>query len=119
MKEPEDFDAFRDQVKKELDAVPMKVLEKVKIPEEKRVDVCDVSFHGAGSAVPVKQSFYDGLRKNYYHTALDRFRPTRYAHWNKHDRDKFYFKGGEAGFSIFSGFGRDGAFRSGLSEQLK
>ena len=146
MKEPEDFDAFWDQVKKELAAVPMKVLEKVRIPEEKQVEVYDVkiscagekpvsgylciplnakpkscpayvSFHGAGvrsSYKPVEmasrglialdinahgiengkpQSFYNDLRKNYYYTTLDEFRPIRYAHWNKHDRDKFYFKG--------------------------
>ena len=146
MREPEDFDAFWDQVKKELAAVPMKVLEKVRIPEEKRVELYDVKiscagekpvsgylcvplnakpkscpafvgFHGAGVRSSYKrvdmaargvialdinahgiengkpQSFYDDLKKNYYNTTLDKFRPTRYAHWNKHDRDKYYFKG--------------------------
>ena len=146
MKEPEDFDAFWDGVKKELAAVPMKVLEKVKIPEEKKVDLYDVkiacagekpvsaylcvplnakpkscpafvSFHGAGvgtSNRPVgmarrgliamdvnahgivngkPRSFYVELNKNYYSTTLDEFRPRYYAQWNKHDRDKYYFKG--------------------------
>ena len=37
MKEPADFDAFWDGVKKELAAVPMKELAKVQLPEEKRV----------------------------------------------------------------------------------
>lgn len=145
MKEPEDFDAFWDQVKKELAAVPMKELERVPVQDPK-VRVYDVkiscagekpvsgylcvplnakpgscpayvSFHGAGvrsSYKPVDravrglialdinahgiengkpQSFYEDLKKNYYNTTLDQFRPTRYPHWNKHDRDKFYFKG--------------------------
>ncbi len=146
MKEPEDFDAFWDKVKKELAAVPMKELEKVQLKEEKRINLYDikiacagdkpvsgylgvplnakpkscpaiVSFHGAGvrsSNKPTSwamrglialdinahgivngkpQSFYDDLRKNYYYTTHDKFRQTRYALWNRHDRELYYFKG--------------------------
>ena len=47
MKEPEDFDAFWDQVKKELAAVPMKELERVPVPD-KRVKMYDVKVACAG-----------------------------------------------------------------------
>ena len=51
----------------------------------------DINAHGIVNGKP--QQFYDDLLKNCYHTTLDKFRKTRYAHWNKHDRDLFYFKG--------------------------
>ena len=146
MKEPADFDAFWNGVKKELAAVPMKELERVQLPEEKRVKLYDVkiscagdkpvsgylciplnakpkscpafvNFHGAGvrsSGKPIAMgmrgvialdinahgiengkpgSFYEDLRKKYFYAKLDEFRPGRYAHWYKHDRDRYYFKG--------------------------
>ncbi len=51
----------------------------------------DINAHGIINGKP--QKFYDDLRKNYYYTTLDALRKTRYAHWNKHDRDLYYFKG--------------------------
>ena len=146
MKEPDDFDAFWNQVKKELAAVPMKEIEKVRLNEEKRVKLYDIkiscaggkpvsgylcvplnakskscpaflSFQGAGvssSRKPIDrarrglialdinahgiengkpQSFYTGLKKNYYYTTQNQFCRRSYLHWNKHDRDLFYFKG--------------------------
>ena len=51
----------------------------------------DINAHGIVNGKPSK--FYEDLRKNYYHTTLDANRKTRYAHWNKHDRDLYYFKG--------------------------
>ena len=51
----------------------------------------DINAHGIVNGKP--QKFYDDLRKNYYYTTLDEKRPERYAHWNKHDRDLYYFKG--------------------------
>ena len=47
MKEPDDFDAFWDKVKKELAAVPMKELEKVQIPDT-RAKIYDVKVACAG-----------------------------------------------------------------------
>lgn len=47
MQEPADFDAFWDKVKKELAAVPMKVLEKVQVPDD-RANVYDVKIACAG-----------------------------------------------------------------------
>ena len=47
MKEPDDFDAFWDKVKKELAAVPMKELEKVSVPNAK-AKVYDVKIACAG-----------------------------------------------------------------------
>lgn len=51
----------------------------------------DINAHGIVNGKPAK--FYDDLRKNYYYTTLDAKRPTRYALWNRHDRDLYYFKG--------------------------
>lgn len=51
----------------------------------------DINAHGIENGKPA--AFYDDLRKNYYYKTLDQFRPVRYAHWNKHDRDLYYFKG--------------------------
>ena len=51
----------------------------------------DINAHGIENGKP--SQFYDDLRKNYYYTTQDEFRKIRYPHWNKHDRDKFYFKG--------------------------
>ena len=51
----------------------------------------DINAHGIVNGKP--KSFYDNLRKTYYYTTHDEFRKTRYALWNKHDRDKYYFKG--------------------------
>ena len=145
MKEPADFDAFWDNVKKELAAVPMKELERVPVPDRK-VRIFDVKiacaggmpvsgylclplkaktkscpaivyFHGAGVRSSIKRiamamrgvivldinahgiingqppEFYADLSKKFYYAKLDKDRPGRYAHWYKHDRDKYYFKG--------------------------
>lgn len=51
----------------------------------------DINAHGIENGKPAK--FYDDLRKNYYYTTRNEFCKTRYAHWNKHDRDLYYFKG--------------------------
>ena len=51
----------------------------------------DINAHGIENGKP--KAFYEDLRKNYYYTTQDEFRKTRYALWNKHDRDKYYFKG--------------------------
>ena len=51
----------------------------------------DINAHGIVNGKPSK--FYEDLRKNYYYTTLDANRKTRYVHWNKHDRDLYYFKG--------------------------
>lgn len=51
----------------------------------------DINAHGIVNGEP--QNFYDDLRKNYYYVPHGKFREARYAHWNKDDRDLFYFKG--------------------------
>ena len=51
----------------------------------------DINAHGIINGQPAK--YYDDLRKNYYYTTQNEFCKTRYALWNKHDRDKYYFKG--------------------------
>ena len=51
----------------------------------------DINAHGIVNGKPAK--FYDDLRTKYYYTTLNEFCKTRYALWNKHDRDKYYFKG--------------------------
>ncbi|MBO5645152.1 MAG: acetylxylan esterase [Lentisphaeria bacterium] len=144
-KEPEDFDKFWQDAKKELAAVPVEVREMKEIPD-KELRIYDVkiscagdkpvsgilciprnaksksapaviSFHGAGvhSASPDRfhaqlgaitfnvnahgiengkpKEFYQNLRKTYYYTTQDEFRKTRYALWNKHDRNKYYMRG--------------------------
>ena len=58
---------------------------------QKGLIALDINAHGIENGKP--QSFYDNLRKTYYYTTLDEFRKTRYSLWNKHDRDKYYFKG--------------------------
>ena len=51
----------------------------------------DINAHGIVNGKPA--NFYEDLRKNHYYTTLNEFCKTRYALWNKHDRDKYYFKG--------------------------
>ena len=51
----------------------------------------DINAHGIINGQPPK--FYQNLRDKYYYTTHDEFRKTRYALWNKHDRDLYYFKG--------------------------
>lgn len=51
----------------------------------------DINAHGIENGKP--QKFYSDLRKNHYYTTHDKFRRIRYALWNRHDRDLYYFKG--------------------------
>ena len=51
----------------------------------------DINAHGIENGKP--REFYRDLHKNHYYKTLDKFRRTRYAVWNRHDRDLYYFKG--------------------------
>ena len=46
----------------------------------------DINAHGIINGQPPK--FYNDLRNNYYYA-----NKTRYAHWNRDNREKYYFKG--------------------------
>ena len=51
----------------------------------------DINAHGIENGKP--RQYYEDLKKNYYYAVLDRFRKNNYNRWNRHDRDKYYFKG--------------------------
>lgn len=51
----------------------------------------DVNAHGIENGKP--NEFYEDLSKNYFYARRDKDRLGRYAHWDKDDREKFYFKG--------------------------
>lgn len=148
-KEPADFDAFWQSVKKDLASVPLKELEKVPVPpldKNAKVKVYDikvacaggmpvsgylampdnagakscpaiVTFHGSGVKSATQQlnyarrgmialdinahgivngkdkEFYLDLRKNRYFIAQDSKSRAHYAHWDRRDREKYYFRG--------------------------
>lgn len=58
---------------------------------EKGMIALDINAHGIENGNP--ERFYEELKQNYYYAELDQFHKNSYSHWNKHDRDKYYFKG--------------------------
>ena len=51
----------------------------------------DINAHGIENGKPA--SFYEDLNKNYFSCMPYQGKPVRYSHYNKNDRESFYFKG--------------------------